>query len=105
MSGDDYEFYNTDPIELKIVNLAQTGTDDVKLNTSGSVDNVTDPDPENHAPEDPIIFTGQSPSGSYAIYTTSPALSATVTVSNDDFPLFVTYAYDADTNKLLVTIR
>jgi hypothetical protein len=118
MSGDDYEFYDTPVIDLNIYNLAHslTSPNKVYLYTSGSTDEYTDP--VSPVPEDPITFTGSSPSSPYKIYTTTPTLRAVVVVPDTssppepdpdpapgEYPLIVDYSYDPEANTMFVTIR
>jgi hypothetical protein len=96
--GDDYEFYDTPAIDLTIVNI--TGKS-ATLYTDGVID-----DSPNHPADNNIIsLPNSTPNTSCKIFTTTPALMATVTVGATEFPVDVTYIYDPQDNKMLVTIH
>jgi hypothetical protein len=103
--GDDYEFYDTDEIDLKILVLNNlTGSNDVRLYTSGTTDDYTG----SPILADPIIIlsgTTTFPVTAYKIFTTTPALRAVVVSGTDEYPVSVDYVYNAQTNTMFVTIR
>jgi hypothetical protein len=96
MAGDDYEFYDTPPIDLVIYN---TRSEPVTLYHFESIGNP----PES---ESPISITADSKNDTYKIYNAEPDLSASrsKTVGGDtiEVPVYVMYELKDDTMTVII---